>query len=56
MFGQKAINPKGQIVYNTEVSLKYKEIDHSDIQNMAYLTAKLKHAVSGEDISFGRFL
>jgi len=44
------------MVYNTEVSLKYKEIDHSDIQNMAYLTAKLKHAVSGEDISCSRFL
>ena len=42
-------------MYNTEVSLKYKEIDHSDIQNMAYLKAKLKHAVSGEDISCGWF-
>ena len=28
---------------------------HSDIQNMAYLKAKLKHAVSGEDISCGWF-
>ena len=43
------------MVYNTEVSLKYKEIDQSDIQNMAYLKAKFKHAVSGEDISCGRF-
>ena len=42
-------------MYNTEVSLKYKEIDHSDIQNMAYLKAKLKHAVFGEDISCGWF-
>ena len=42
-------------MYNTEVSLKYKEIDHSDIQNMAYLKAKLKHAVSGEDISCSWF-
>ena len=42
-------------MYNTEVSLNYKEIDHSDIQNMAYLKAKLKHAVSGEDISCSWF-
>ncbi|MBL6840495.1 MAG: hypothetical protein ISQ82_06960 [Rhodobacteraceae bacterium] len=46
----------GQIVYNIEVSLKSKEIDHSDIQNMADLKAKLKHAASGEDISCGWFL
>ena len=43
------------MVYNTEVPLKYKEIDHSSIQNMAYVKAKLKHAVSGEVISYSQF-
>lgn len=43
-------------MYNTEVSLEYKEIDHSDIQNMVYIQDKLKHAVSDEDITYGRFL
>ena len=42
-------------MYNTEVYLKYKEIDHSNIQNMAYFEAKFKHAVSGEIISCSQF-
>ena len=37
---------KGQKVYNIEVSPEYKEVDHADIQHMAYLKAKSKQAGS----------
>ena len=33
-------------MYNIEVSPEYKEIDHADIQHMAYLKAKLEQTGS----------